>query len=63
MTQGGKRDGAGRKPIDPKLKKLSVSLTLEKDVVEWLDSLPGNRSSVVNSLLKCVKASTEGEDS
>lgn len=37
----------GRKP--------SLCITFDKDVIEWLDALPGYRSTNVNSILRAAK--------
>jgi hypothetical protein len=36
MGKGGKREGAGRPPIDPQLVKVPVGYKLPSWVVEWL---------------------------
>ena len=36
MSQGGKREGAGRPPIDPHLVKVPVGYKLPRWLVEWL---------------------------
>lgn len=36
MTRGGKREGAGRPPIDPQMVKIPVGYKLPRWLVEWL---------------------------
>lgn len=36
MRRGGKREGAGRPPLDPKLVKVPVGYKLPRWLVEWL---------------------------
>lgn len=36
MSQGGKREGAGRPPIDPQMVKVPVGYKLPRWLVEWL---------------------------
>ena len=36
MSQGGKREGAGRPPIDPQIIKVPVGYKLPRWLVEWL---------------------------
>lgn len=36
MSRGGKREGAGRKPLPPKSKTSVVSVRIEQDIADWL---------------------------
>jgi len=44
--RGGKRDNAGRKPIDPELRKIAVSFKLDRSVLEFLRST-GNATNAI----------------
>lgn len=38
MSQGGKREGAGRKPLAPEQRKLNYGTKLSQDVINYLRS-------------------------
>ena len=44
--RGGKRDNAGRKPIDPELRKIAASFKLDRSVLEFLRST-GNATNAI----------------
>lgn len=45
----------GRPKGTVKGRKPSLCITFDKDVIEWLDALPGYRSANVNSILRAAK--------
>lgn len=49
---GGKREGAGRKPSPPELKKEPISMKLPKWLIEWLDEQPESRAVLIEAALK-----------
>jgi len=48
---GGARQGAGRKPAPPALKKMPVSLKLQRWLIEWLDTQPESRAVLIEEAL------------
>lgn len=50
--RGGERQGAGRKPAPPMLKKAPVSLKLPRWLIEWMDSQPESRAVLIEDALK-----------
>lgn len=50
MGRGGKRKGAGRKPVPNK--KVTVAVTLDKRDRDYLDKIGSNRSKAVQNLIK-----------
>lgn len=49
--QGGKRNGAGRPPIAPELKKKSISLKIPTWLNEWLDEQEESKVSLIEKAL------------
>ena len=49
---GGNRPGAGRK--DP-VTKTSINVTLDTDLVNWLDNLGSKRSAQLNKIVRAHK--------
>ena len=49
---GGKREGAGRKPSPPELKKSPISLKLPRWMIEWMDARPESRAGLIEEALK-----------
>ena len=45
MSKGGKRVGAGRKPLPEDLKKQPCPIKLEQWIIDHIDSLPGSRGA------------------
>lgn len=45
MARGGKREGAGRPPVDPQLAKIPVAYRLPLWLVEWMrdQDIPASR--------------------
>ena len=53
MSSGGKREGAGRKPIPPLLKKTARSIKLPEWIWQWMDSKNGtNRAILIEDALR-----------
>ena len=53
---GGKREGAGRPPAPPMLKKEPISVKLPKWLIEWLDAQPESRAVLIeNAICKRYK--------
>lgn len=49
-THGGRRPGAGRKPLTGE-RLVSVTISLPRRVVEWLDAQDGSRSAIIRRVL------------
>lgn len=49
---GGAREGAGRKPAPPMLKKEPISLKLPRWLIEWMDDQPESRAVLIEDALK-----------
>ena len=49
---GGKREGAGRKPMAPKLKKMPMALKLPQWLIEWMDTQPESRAFLIEEALR-----------
>lgn len=47
MGRGGKRKGAGRKPVDELLKKVPYSTKLPRWLVEWLRKQKPNAATII----------------
>lgn len=50
--KGGKREGSGRKRLDPVLKKKMVTFRLAPDVIEYLDSQDRPKSQVIEEAIR-----------
>lgn len=51
MTQqGGRREGAGRKPKGDR-PKTKINITIDPDLLEWVDFLTDNRSELIEEAL------------
>ena len=48
---GGKREGAGRPPAPPMLKKEPISVKLPKWLIEWMDSQPESRAVLIEDAI------------
>lgn len=51
MSHGGKREGAGRPPIDPQLVKIPVGYKLPRWLVEWIRSQDNPASRMIEDAL------------
>ena len=52
MSKGGKREGAGRKPAKPELKKTARSVKLPEWLWQWMDEQPAtNRALLIEDAL------------
>ena len=49
---GGKREGAGRPPIDPRLVKIPVGYKLPRWLVDWLRSQNISQAKLIEEALK-----------
>lgn len=49
---GGKREGAGRKPSPPLLKKEPISVKLPKWLIDWMREQPESRAVLIEEALK-----------
>ena len=49
---GGKREGAGRKPSPPELKKIPVGVKIPRWLVEWMRAQPGSQGVLIEEALK-----------
>jgi len=50
--RGGKREGAGRPPIDPQLVKVPVGYKLPRWLVEWMRARPESQAMLIEESLK-----------
>lgn len=56
-TRGGKRPGAGRKPIAPTSATISLSITLTHDDIAYLETInPKNLSAAIRSLIAAARS-------
>ena len=51
---GGKREGAGRPPAPPMLKKEPISVKLPKWLIEWMDGQHESRAVLIEEALRKV---------
>ena len=56
---GGKRDGAGRKPVPIKKQKKSITVTMRPDQIEWVRSQ--RRGWLAAAIEKMIDAAMEIE--
>jgi hypothetical protein len=49
---GGKREGAGRPPAPPELKKVPVGLKLPYWLIEWMRARPESMAVLIEDALK-----------
>ena len=54
MASGGKRQGAGRKPIDPKEKKVQVSISVSPDTKDTIRELREKGYDVNKYIERCI---------
>ena len=59
MPKGGKRTGAGRKPIGPTPRAPRVTITLTEDDIVYLKAINLNLSAAVRSLIAQARHSQE----
>ncbi len=53
---GGKREGAGRPPIAPELKKIPSTVKLSRWVTEWLNEQPEAKAVLIErAVIKAYK--------
>ena len=50
-SAGGKREGAGRKPGDPRLKKVPVGYRLPQWLVDWMRDQGDSQSGLIETAL------------
>ena len=56
MSKGGKREGAGRKPLSDDLKKQPCPIKLQQWLIDEVDSRLGSRAVVIEkALIKAYK--------
>lgn len=51
MSRGGKREGAGAKPKDPRIVKIPVGYKLQRWLVEWLREQPNQAATIEDALI------------
>lgn len=56
MASGGKRPGAGRKPINPKEKKVQVSISVSPDTKDTIRELREKGYDVNKYVESCITA-------
>ena len=49
---GGKREGSGRKPSPPELKKIPVGVKLPRWLAEWMREQPKSQAVLIEEALK-----------
>lgn len=49
---GGKREGAGRKPVEPEMKKVQLGLKLPVWLLNWMDDQPESRAVLIENALR-----------
>ena len=54
MASGGKRQGAGRKPINPKEKKVQLSVSVSPDTKETVKFLRDKGHDVNKYIERCI---------
>ncbi len=52
MSRGGTRRGSGRKPVDPALKKVPISIKLPKWLIDWMDEQEESRPKLIEEALQ-----------
>ena len=52
MGRGGTRLGSGRKPVDPALKKVPISIKLPKWLIDWMDEQEESRPKLIEEALQ-----------
>lgn len=52
MSRGGARLGAGRKPVEPELKKEPISIKLPKWLIEWMDTQHHSRPNLIEDAMR-----------
>ncbi len=64
MSSGGRREGAGRPPIDPRMVKVPVGYKLPRWLVEWLREQDEPAAQLIEDALRRrhkLKPPAEGE--
>jgi len=51
LSRGGRREGAGRRPIDPQMVKIPVGYKLQRWLVEWLREQPNQAATIEDALI------------
>lgn len=60
--RGGAREGAGAPPKDPDKKRISVTVKLDPELVEWLDGNEGkSRSRKIEEILRGHRTKEQNE--
>jgi hypothetical protein len=52
MSRGGARLGAGRKPVEPALKKEPIYIKLPKWLLEWMDAQEESRPNLIEDAMR-----------
>ena len=52
MSRGGKRPGAGRKPVPADLKKMPISIKLPLWLIKWMDEQEESRAKIIEEALR-----------
>lgn len=53
--RGGKRKGAGRKPLPPDIKKQPITIRLKPALIAWMKSQDGSYSAQISNALLIKK--------
>ena len=60
--RGGKRNGAGRKPLPPDIKKQPITIRLKPALIAWLKAQDGSYSAQISSALSIKKTMDEEKE-
>ena len=52
MSRGGRRLGAGRKPVPKELKKEPISIKLPRWLIDWMDTQEESRPKLIEEALR-----------
>jgi len=52
VTTGGKREGAGRKPTAPHLKKMPIAVALPQWLLDWMGTQAESRAVLIEEALR-----------
>ena len=52
MSRGGRRLGAGRKPVPKELKKEPISIKLPRWLLDWMDTQEESRPQLIEEALR-----------
>ena len=59
MPKGGKRSGAGRRPLGPAPRSPRITITLSQDDIDFLKAINSNLSAAVRAVIAQARHSSE----